>query len=67
MFLHLTVSHSVHGGGWCLPHFMLGYTPLGRRPPPHIQTPHSPSHTTVYSNKRAVRILLKCILELLMQ
>ena len=30
MFLHLSVSHSVHGG--CLPQCMLGYTP-GRHPP----------------------------------
>ena len=27
VFLHLSVSHSVHGG--CLPQYMLGYTPLG--------------------------------------
>ena len=26
MFLHLSVSHSVHGGQ-CLPQYMLGYTP----------------------------------------
>ena len=32
MFLHLSVSHSVHGG--CLPQCMLVYTPLGRHTPP---------------------------------
>ena len=40
---------SVHGGGVCLPHCMLGYTPLG-----------SACWDTVF--KRAVRILLECIL-----
>ena len=34
MFLHLSVSHSVHKGG-CLPQCMLGYTPSpGQTPPP---------------------------------
>ena len=32
MFLHLSVSHSVHRGEGCLPQCMLGYTPLGRHP-----------------------------------
>ena len=40
MFLRLSVSHSVHGGG-CLPQGMLGYTPQqtppGQTPP--TQTP----------------------------
>ena len=30
MFLHLSVSHSVHGGRGCLPHCRLRYIPLGR-------------------------------------
>ena len=37
MFLHLSVSHSVHRGG-CLPQCMLGYNPPGKTPPRH----HSP-------------------------
>ena len=35
MFLHLSVSHSVHsgvGGGVCLPQCMLGYTPQADTP-----------------------------------
>ena len=36
MFLHLPVILFTGGGG-CLPHCMLGYTPLGRSP--HGQTP----------------------------
>ena len=51
MFLHLSVSHSVHGRG-CLPQCMLGYTP----PPLRADTPPG--------NKWAVRILLECILVL---
>ena len=35
MFLHLSVSHSVHSGRGCLPPFMLGYRPL---PPDQRQT-----------------------------
>ena len=34
MFLHMSVSHSVHGWGGGLPHCMLGYTPRqGTHPP----------------------------------
>ena len=40
MFLHLSVSHSVHTGGGCLPQCMLGYTP----PPPPEQTPPGSRH-----------------------
>ena len=36
MFLHLSVSHSVHRGG-CLPQCMLGYTP--RQKPPWTDPP----------------------------
>ena len=32
MFLHLSVSHFVHGEGQCLPQCMLGYTPLWAAP-----------------------------------
>ena len=49
MFLHLSVSHSVHRGG--LPQCMLGYTPLSRHP--------------LLGRRlllRTVRILLECIL-----
>ena len=60
MFLHLSVSHSVHGG--CLPqcmlgytplvqtHPMLGYTPLGRHPP--RQTPPMGRHTPGQTHPR---------------
>ena len=34
MFLYLSVSHSVHGGGRGLPQCIMGYTPPGRHPPP---------------------------------
>ena len=69
MFLHLSVSHSVHRGGGC----------LGRHPPPHPrQTPPSPpqadtcqsfcSQGSVWPDtpqtplQRTVRILVECIL-----
>ena len=48
MFLHLSVSHSVHMG--CLPQCMLGYTP----PRPDTlpgQTPHPPQQTTTVAKK----------------
>ena len=35
MFLHLSVSHSVHSGRGCLPPFMLGYTPPRTRGRPN--------------------------------
>ena len=100
MFLHLSVSHSVYGGGRCLPQCMLRYTApkadtslgadtpqeqtpsgadtlwsrplpgadtlLSRHPPK--QTPPLSRHPPVQcmlgdtGNKRAVRILLECIL-----
>ena len=41
MFLHLSVSHSVHRGGG-LPQCMLGYTPLGRHP---LLVRHPPGQT----------------------
>ena len=51
MFLHLSVSHSVHKGGGCLPQCMMGYTspkeadtPLGGRNPPWEQTPPGSRH-----------------------
>ena len=47
MFLHLSVSHSVHRGGL--------HRGVGRPP-----APHRTLRDTV--NERAVRILLKCIL-----
>ena len=65
-------------GGGCLPHCMLGYTPPGtRQPPPRNQTtppgPDTPlprnSHPPllgVTGNKRAVCILLECIIVLWM-
>ena len=58
MFLHLSVSYSVHGGR-CLPQCMLGYPPwagtpsLGRHPPCRRLL------------QRTVRILLECILVLI--
>ena len=69
MFLHLSVSHSVHGGRrWlCLPNCMLGYTPHRQTPLPTYRHPTLPRIQRYTVNKRAVRILLKCILELLMQ
>ena len=54
MFLHPSVSHSVHGG--CLPQCMLGYTPPGSRHPP------AQCMLGDAGNKRAVRILLEYIL-----
>ena len=44
MFLHLSVSHSVHRG--CLPQCMLGYTPPRPDTPPG-QTRHPPPQQTV--------------------
>ena len=65
MFLHLSVSHSVHGGGY------LGRYPLGRYTsragtPPSRYTPgrYTPRHSACWDtvNKQAVRIPLECIL-----
>ena len=44
MFSQACIKNSVHGGGGCLPHFMLGYThrhPLARHPPrqTHLRRP----------------------------
>ena len=64
MFLHLSVSHSVHGVVGYLPQCMLGYTPRSRHPPPKSRH-HPPSEQCMLGdtgNKRAVRILLECIL-----
>ena len=74
MFLHLSVSHSVHGGG--LPQCMLGYppgpgTPGSRHPPPWEQTspPGAAPMLGDMVNKWAVRILLECnfVFQLLLQ
>ena len=54
IFLHLSVSHSVHGGG--LPQCMLGYTP-----PTGADTPHVQYMLGDMGNKRAVCILLEYI------
>ena len=78
LFLHLSVSHSVHiGEGGGLPHCMLGYTPpvrsdtpLGRHPmnrhPLGRNTPLGkhplPSNTMGHGQQVAVCILLECIL-----
>ena len=66
MFLHLSVSHSVH---WGLPQCMLGYTPRtrGRHPPrtrgrpPGADTPWEQCMLGETGNKLAVYILLECI------
>ena len=66
MFLHLSVTHSVRRG--YLPHYILGYTtpretaPSRQTPPPDRQPPPRILRDTL--NKRAVRILLECILVL---
>ena len=59
MFLHLSISHSVHMGGGCLPQCMLGYTPPRdqRQTVPPVQCMVGDT-----GNKPAVRILLECIL-----
>ena len=61
MFLHLSVSHSVHGGR--LPQWMLGYTPLPPGPeadmppgpeadtPPQEQTPPGAVHAGRYGQQ----------------
>ena len=69
MFLHLSVSHSVHRWG-CLPQCMMGYipqeaadTPLeADTPPPEADTPSVQCMLGDTGNKRAIRILLECIL-----
>ena len=52
IFLHLSVIHSVHMGGGCLPQYMLGYhthtNPHGSRHP-HEQTP--PRSSTSWKQK----------------
>ena len=72
MFLHLSVILFTWGG--CLPQCMLGYTPsradipLGadtpgiRHPPWGADTPTAQCMLGDMGNKRAVRILLECIL-----
>ena len=62
MFLHLSVSHSVHGGGDCLPQCMLGYTPQEQTPPLGADIPPAQCMLGDTGNKRAVRTLLECIL-----
>ena len=59
-------KNSAHRGG-CLPHCMVGYSP-----PRADTTPHPPEQTSLAQcilgdtdNKRAVRILLECILVLI--
>ena len=71
MFLHLSVSHSVHRG--VSAHCMLGYTPqvstpwagtpLGRYPPGrYTPTGSYPLHSACWDtvNKRVVRIPMGC-------
>ena len=68
--LHMSVSYSVHGGGGICPIVCWNTHPPGRHPPGQTptqrQTPLSgqtPPRTLCYAvNKRAVRILLECIL-----
>ena len=74
MFLHLSISHSVHRG--CLPHTLLfrhtpwadtptGLIPPGRHPPCPVHAGiHSPPVQCMlgYGQQAEVRILLKCIL-----
>ena len=57
MFLHLSVSHSVHRRGVCLSACWDTHPP-GRHPPPG-QTPPSPNRRPL---QRMVRILLECFL-----
>ena len=57
MFLHLSVSHSVHGRGGGVPGQV--HPQAGTLPGRYI-TPASACWDTV--NKRAVRILMECIL-----
>ena len=63
MFLHLSVILFTRGGG-CLPHYILGYTPLLGRYSPR-QTPLTDTPSRILwdmVNKREVHILLECIL-----
>ena len=63
MFLHLSVSHSVHGTVVSASVHAGIHTSLGRHPPPPGQTPTLRSACLGDTgNKRAVRILLECIL-----
>ena len=55
MFLHLSVSHSVHGGGSASLHAGIADSPGSRHPPAQYMLGDT-------ANKRAVRILLECIL-----
>ena len=64
MFLHLSVSHSVHGGGGVMMSLPVMESTPGTAPPPSIvplRTPPKGWHTLTV-NKRAVRILLECFL-----
>ena len=62
MFLHLSVSHSVHRG-MCVPQCMLGYTPqkadipLGSRHPPGSRHPLGSRHPPVADNPPGSRHL----------
>ena len=54
MFLHLSVSHSVHRGE---------YTPLGRHPPGRYPSPgRHPPPEDGHCSGRTIRILLECTL-----
>ena len=62
MFLHLSVSHSVHkGGDSASMHAGIADTPF-REQTPQEQTPPPQCMLGDTGNKRAVRILLECIL-----
>ena len=63
MPLHLSISHSVHGGRGVSQHVMdRGCTPP-RQTPPWADTPiPRHSHPLRWPLRRAVRILLECIL-----
>ena len=72
MFLHLSVSHSVHKGGVCLSACWDTHTSPGRHPParhPPGQTPSLDRHPTGQTHTPSrrplqwtVRILLECFL-----
>ena len=67
MFLHLSVSHSVHRGRSASVQCPLGADTLLGADPPWEQTPlweQTPPSAQCMVGERAVRILLECILVL---